>query len=805
MSDILSDAWNDLVEKKILTLVNADDTEGYNNTSYHSNNEYVGCYYLDLSGNESNNVCRIELTKEVQVCPVTRNFVDTTFCGYSPYITGKITPKLFERYKCSDEIIKMPIRPVNNDEVDEWAKSNMEIKQLKEKGFWSDRHKYSYKKLPPYIAAVHSAQQSKQLLRKYTKLFSQPNPTINVLHCSTTMEMGVDIGDIDIVLMDTVPPTAANYLQRVGRAGRMGQSKAIAFSLCNNTPIGQHAFTNPMWALQTTNHMIKVRPSQIIIQRHINSFFFRQYILKNSTGIQANISIDEFMTSTCDAFEQYLDKMNTNQAMEHKFHKVCGDDTTYSIGRTKKSICEIRKEYFDVMKELHDAFILFEKDYRRQLAISNQIRKIKNESLLKYLSEHQFIPNANMPTGVVTFDFTDCNQADRLHKLYNEAEKLKNDIAIESDTIAQERLNNTRTEIDEIHRATTASRDVHTALNEYAPEQTVVVNEKNFVSAGVALFGAYNKETQARGIYHCIHCGHTDYRKTLTEGAICPVCEKLYHSIIDKDNGSYTLAFEPIGFRADQNVYATREEKTDKHYYDIRPVLLKTDWSQHKSVNMCEVIGSGESGSILFYNVGDGHGFAFCKRCGRATIELSSTISVESIPKAVKPGHKRLWKDKNGCCDANDNDIARHVVFTGNLPTCYSVLRFKKNTNSTEYENDEQLVYSLGVVLRRALAKSEGIDEGEIDFGIKQEINAWVLFIYDTAKGGCGYSLHLMDPFFCQEVFDIARKDLEETTCNCHVDGGACTRCLIDRNNYRYAYLLSKSKVSDWLNRQKSK
>lgn len=45
------------------------------------------------------------------------------------------------------------------------------------------------------------------------------------------MEMGVDIGDIDVVLMDTVPPTAANYLQRVGRAGRMGQSKAIAF-LC---------------------------------------------------------------------------------------------------------------------------------------------------------------------------------------------------------------------------------------------------------------------------------------------------------------------------------------------------------------------------------------------------------------------------------------------------------------------------------------------------------------------------------------------------------------------------------------------
>ena len=45
------------------------------------------------------------------------------------------------------------------------------------------------------------------------------------------------------------------------------------------------------------------------------------------------------------------------------------------------------------------------------------------------------------------------------------------------------------------------------------------------------------------------------------------------------------------------------------------------------------------------------------------------------------------------------------------------------------------LIYSLGVVLKRALALSEEwIDGSEIDFGIKQELDAWVLFIYDTAK-----------------------------------------------------------------------
>jgi len=306
------------------------------------------------------------------------------------------------------------------------------------------------------------------------------------------MEMGVDIGDIDVVLMDTIPPTAANYLQPVGRAGRMGQSKAIAFSLCNNTPIGQHAFENPMWALQTTNHMIKVRPSQTIIQRHINSFFFRLFICDNGTGIQATISIDEFMTSTCDAFVQFLDYMSTNTAEERKFYNVFGSNALYTINITKTSILDIQNEYNDTIKELQDAFEQFKNDTRRQMAISNQIRKSKSEGLLNYLSEHQFIPNANMPTGVVTFDFTDRDQARRLHRLYDKSEKLQNNIAAVSDSVKKfslkTEINKVRKEINDIHRATTASRDIHTALNEYAPEQTVVVNEKNYVSAGISLF-----------------------------------------------------------------------------------------------------------------------------------------------------------------------------------------------------------------------------------------------------------------------------------------------------------------------------
>ncbi len=67
---------------------------------------------------------------------------------------------------------------------------------------------------------------------------------IDLLSVTTTMEAGVDIGALSIILMGNVPPQRFNYQQRVGRAGRRGEPLAYALTLCRLRTHDDHYFTH---------------------------------------------------------------------------------------------------------------------------------------------------------------------------------------------------------------------------------------------------------------------------------------------------------------------------------------------------------------------------------------------------------------------------------------------------------------------------------------------------------------------------------------------------------------------------------
>ncbi|MDH6304840.1 DEAD/DEAH box helicase domain-containing protein [Parabacteroides sp. PF5-5] len=68
---------------------------------------------------------------------------------------------------------------------------------------------------------------------------------IELLSVTTTLEVGVDIGDLQSIMLANMPPQRYNYQQRVGRAGRRGQAYSIAQTLCRGRSHDEYYFRNP--------------------------------------------------------------------------------------------------------------------------------------------------------------------------------------------------------------------------------------------------------------------------------------------------------------------------------------------------------------------------------------------------------------------------------------------------------------------------------------------------------------------------------------------------------------------------------
>jgi hypothetical protein len=101
---------------------------------------------------------------------------------------------------------------------------------------WSEeinRNHYHYlyttlEDLPSVIAREHTAAISTELREEIENSFKAGE--INMLSSSTTMEMGIDLGDLEGVFLRNVPPDISNYQQRAGRAGRRAQAAPVSIT-----------------------------------------------------------------------------------------------------------------------------------------------------------------------------------------------------------------------------------------------------------------------------------------------------------------------------------------------------------------------------------------------------------------------------------------------------------------------------------------------------------------------------------------------------------------------------------------------
>ncbi|MDO5532300.1 DEAD/DEAH box helicase [Sutterella sp.] len=97
------------------------------------------------------------------------------------------------------------------------------------------------------VAREHTATIDDNQRKSIEKSFTNGSEpwNVNLLSATTTLEMGIDIGDLSSVLLFNPPRTPSNYLQRIGRAGRR-DGNALAMTLCGTNQHGQYFWADPV-------------------------------------------------------------------------------------------------------------------------------------------------------------------------------------------------------------------------------------------------------------------------------------------------------------------------------------------------------------------------------------------------------------------------------------------------------------------------------------------------------------------------------------------------------------------------------
>lgn len=724
-------------------------------------------YMLDLLGSK----VKLQLIERGWICPVDNVIVDTVFAGYSPRMNGYVGRTNFERFKVKNKF-DFPYFPfktgsISDDKLEEWIREN--FTEQSKLGVFSNITRRTFAQKPIYISAEHSAQQSREDLDKYEKEFNAGH--LNILSCSTTMEMGVDIGGISEVVMNNVPPKSANYLQRAGRAGRRNESKALALTFCAPNPIGVTTWNNPKYPIVhlTETPLLKLESRQLI-QRHVNALVFSSFVSNQDGNISVTAHLRDFFVrkdgvSLYDRFLVYIDKIiggqETNLIIpyEHLVKGTCLYNTSISdaVFTTKSDIISVYLIYSSRIDSLDKAIDTARASGGNSTAIKAIERQKDNflkTSLLTYLAENSFLPSAGIPTGLVecTLDLKRDGNFSTLH--------------------------------------------LSQAISSYAPGNKIVKNEWIYEPSGIRMKTRYDDNTSRYIIQNCVNCGYTtiNYGSAMTR---CPKCGSIdsMHGLKDMsvsvEDSRFTEVVEPAAFTVAWNDEPVRVMNSRGAMNFIQPVLIEMEpWQEKTSSAKLIVRNSTSKSEILFYNRGRRHyGYAFCPYCGK--MESEGEITSGKTPLA---SHKHLITG-TPCPggESNGSNIRRHVLLVGRYQTDFVELKFY------DYENkqvvDADTLYSLGVILSRKLTELLGINDGEVDFGYNP--GAHSIFIYDTALGGAGYSTLFRE--YRDEVLEMAFNAL--SNCDCET---SCTKCLIDRKSQWYLNYLNRHKALDWLTTERN-
>ena len=626
-------------------------------------------------------------------------------------------------------------------------------------------NKYKYYKdlyndldLKPMIAKEHTAQLTSNTASNIQSKFEEGK--INVLSCSTTFEMGVDVGQLEAIVMRNVPPETSNYIQRAGRAGRRGSSTAFVVTFARRRSHDINYYNNPEKIISGS---IKApyleNKNDRIIKRHMNSVIFAYFFkvkpeLFRRTSLLFNEDVEGFGRN---ALKEILDK-HPEELMDALIKIVPKE--------LHEKLKIINWEFIDELCGDEGYFTRVENEYRNNI---NQLKTLQNErfkkgdntdyinkimntyrtkSNINYLSDRNILPKYGFPVDVVSLDI------------------LNNDISAKEIEI---------------------SRDLKMAISELAPGSSVVANGKVWTSYSI------NQES--------------DKGWPTFDYAICDKCKKIHTHVSDISSKKADSKIEQFcqcgeelkirkfikpefGFSTNVDTPKVTGDNKPKKYYASRVTFEdfeKLDIYQEKEVMQDTIYIGGHEisykyapmGRLLLVNSGfNNMGFRVCKYCGYATTDI--------------PNKENKFKHKNKLGNVCPSEYAYNVDLGHQFNT--DVLKIDLPILS---DSNDTLWYSLLYAIIEGACDEFDIVRNDIN-GCLYYNNLTVskpsLIIFDEAAGGAGHVKKISTNL--KSVLEKAYKRVSNCDCG---EETSCYGCLRNYNNQIFHEKLQRGVVKDYL------